>query len=63
MAERLLLTEDLSIASISEIIGMNSMGHFYKVFRRFNQCAPKEFRDKMLERGALNSEASQGRRE
>ncbi|CAG7643995.1 HTH-type transcriptional activator RhaR [Paenibacillus solanacearum] len=51
MAERLLLTQDLSIEEIGEKIGMTNMGHFYKIFRKFNQCSPKEFREKQLRWG------------
>jgi len=51
MAERLLLTQDLSIEEIGERIGMTNMGHFYKIFRKFNQCSPKEFREKQLRWG------------
>ncbi|CAG7633472.1 hypothetical protein PAECIP111802_01951 [Paenibacillus allorhizosphaerae] len=47
MAERLLLTEDLSIEQVGEQIGMNNMGHFYKTFKRYNSCSPKQFRSKM----------------
>lgn len=51
MAERILLTQDLSIEEIGERIGMTNMGHFYKIFRKFNHCSPKEFREKMLQWG------------
>ncbi|CAG7637676.1 HTH-type transcriptional activator RhaR [Paenibacillus solanacearum] len=47
MAERLLLTEDLSIEQVGERIGMLNMGHFYKTFKKYNGCSPKEFRKKM----------------
>lgn len=47
MAERLLLTEDLSIEQVGEKIGMLNMGHFYKTFKKYNGCSPKEFRNKM----------------
>ncbi|CAG7643842.1 helix-turn-helix domain-containing protein [Paenibacillus allorhizosphaerae] len=51
MAERILLTEDISNEQVAELIGMENMGHFYKIFRRFNQCSPNEFRKKMMEWG------------
>ncbi|TBL80563.1 helix-turn-helix domain-containing protein [Paenibacillus thalictri] len=47
LAERILLTEDVSIEQIGDMIGMESVGHFYKTFRKYNQCSPKEFRKKM----------------
>jgi AraC-like DNA-binding protein len=51
LAERLLLTRDVSIARVGEEIGMPNMAHFYKVFRKFNHCSPKEYREKMREWG------------
>ncbi|MDF2926656.1 MAG: transcriptional regulator-like protein [Paenibacillaceae bacterium] len=47
-AERLLLTKDMSIAQIGEEVGMANMAHFYKMFRKFKDCSPNEFRKKML---------------
>lgn len=36
-AERLLLTEDLSIAQIAEQVGLPNLSHFYKLFKRLHQ--------------------------
>lgn len=47
-AERLLLTKDISVAQIGEEVGMSNMAHFYKMFRKFKDCSPNEFRKKML---------------
>ncbi|RUS43856.1 AraC family transcriptional regulator [Cohnella sp. AR92] len=47
-AEQLLLTRDLSISEVGDLTGMPNMAHFYKMFKRFNQCSPKEFQKKML---------------
>lgn len=47
-AEMLLLTRDLSVSEVGDQIGMNNMAHFYKMFKRFNNCSPKEFQRKML---------------
>lgn len=47
-AEQLLLTRDLSIGEVGDQIGMANMAHFYKMFKRFNGCSPKEFQRKML---------------
>jgi AraC-like DNA-binding protein len=51
MAERILLTQDVSIEEIGDKIGIANLGHFYKLFRKYNQCSPKEFREKFLQRG------------
>ena len=47
-AEKILLTKDISIAQVGESIGMPNMAHFYKTFRKYNDCSPNEFRKKML---------------
>lgn len=46
-AERILLTQDHSVSYVGEQIGMPNMAHFYKIFRKFNQCSPNEYRKKM----------------
>ncbi|GIP15472.1 AraC family transcriptional regulator [Paenibacillus montaniterrae] len=48
-AERLLLTKDLSITEIGEKIGMPNMAHFYKMFKKYNDCSPKQYQKKMLQ--------------
>ncbi len=47
-AERILLTKDLSISEVGERIGMPNMAHFYKMFKKHNECSPKQFQRKML---------------
>ncbi|CAM4327066.1 helix-turn-helix transcriptional regulator [Paenibacillus tarimensis] len=47
-AERILLTEDRSISEIGEKIGIPNMAHFYKMFKKYNDCSPKEYQKKML---------------
>jgi YesN/AraC family two-component response regulator len=47
-AERILLTKKMTIASVGECIGMPNMAHFYKVFKKYNQCSPHEYRRKMM---------------
>jgi AraC-like DNA-binding protein len=47
-AERILLTKDLSISEVGEQIGMPNMAHFYKMFKKYNDCSPKQFQRKML---------------
>ncbi|MDQ1910561.1 AraC family transcriptional regulator [Paenibacillus sp. GD4] len=46
-AERLLLTRDLSIMEVGCEAGIPNMAQFYKMFKRFNQCSPKEFKQRM----------------
>lgn len=48
-AERILLTKDLSISEVGERIGMPNMAHFYKMFKKYNDCSPKQFQRKMLD--------------
>ncbi|MEX2415955.1 MAG: AraC family transcriptional regulator [Paenibacillaceae bacterium] len=43
-AEQMLLTEDRSIAEVAELVGISNLGHFYDMFRRFNNCSPKQFK-------------------
>jgi AraC-like DNA-binding protein len=52
-AEMLLLTRDLSVSEVGDQIGMANMAHFYKMFKRFNGCSPKEFQRKMLAWGRV----------
>ncbi|CAI6087456.1 helix-turn-helix domain-containing protein [Cohnella sp. JJ-181] len=49
-AERLLLTRDLSIAEAALEAGVPSIAQFYKLFKRFNRCSPKEFVSRMSSR-------------
>lgn len=55
-AERMLLTKDLSIAQIGSAVGMQNMAHFYKIFKKHNQCSPNEYRKKMLEFRSIATE-------
>lgn len=50
-AERILLTKDLSVTQVADAIGMPNMAHFYKVFKKYNQCSPHEFRRKRIDWG------------
>ena len=49
-AERILLTEDRSMAEVGEMIGIPNMAHFYKMFRKYNDCSPKAYQKRMLSR-------------
>ncbi|MNH86819.1 Transcriptional activator NphR [compost metagenome] len=53
-AEKILLTQDISVAQVGEAIGMPNMAHFYKTFKKFNHCSPHEFRKKMLTLGDVS---------
>jgi AraC-like DNA-binding protein/mannose-6-phosphate isomerase-like protein (cupin superfamily) len=46
-AERLLLTQALSIIEVGEAVGIPNMAQFYKLFKRHNRCSPKEFKMRM----------------
>lgn len=54
-AERLLLTRDLSIMEISYEVGILNLAQFYKLFKRHNQCSPKEFKQKMRDGANLGT--------
>lgn len=51
LAERILLTKDVSVEQTAHMIGMDNLGHFYHLFKRYNQCPPGEFRRKMMDWG------------
>lgn len=42
----LLVNSNLTVAAISEMIGMNSENHFYTFFKKFNGLTPTQFRKK-----------------
>lgn len=48
-AEQMLLTSGSSIAEIAESAGISNLGHFYDMFRRYNGCSPKQFKDRLRE--------------
>ncbi|WP_158602326.1 AraC family transcriptional regulator [Cohnella endophytica] len=48
-AEQLLLTSDVSIADVADAVGISNIGHFYDMFRRYNECSPKQFKDRLRE--------------
>ncbi|RED64862.1 AraC family transcriptional regulator [Cohnella lupini] len=48
-AEQQLLTNDVSIAEVAESVGISNLGHFYDMFRRYNDCSPKQFKDRLRE--------------
>ncbi|UVI31057.1 AraC family transcriptional regulator [Paenibacillus spongiae] len=46
-AELLLLTENWNVAQVAGGVGIVNMAHFYKLFKRYNGCTPKEFIGKL----------------
>ncbi|MCS7461236.1 AraC family transcriptional regulator [Paenibacillus doosanensis] len=56
-AERLLLTRDISIMEVGEAVGIPNMAQFYKLFKRHNECSPKEFKQRMRGDGAIEQTA------
>ncbi|MDB4868691.1 MAG: AraC family transcriptional regulator [Cohnella sp.] len=48
-AEQMLLTSNDSIAEVAESVGISNIGHFYDMFRRYNDCSPKQFKDRLRE--------------
>ncbi|WP_426449754.1 helix-turn-helix domain-containing protein [Paenibacillus sp. S-38] len=56
-AERLLLTRDLSIMEVGFEVGIPNMAQFYKLFKRHNQCSPKEFRQRMRSQAGPGGDA------
>ncbi|KRF07255.1 AraC family transcriptional regulator [Paenibacillus sp. Soil766] len=59
-AERLLLTGDLSIMEISYEAGIQNMAQFYKLFKRYNQCSPKEFKQRLRDHTDVHDEQPVG---
>ncbi|MBT2291804.1 hypothetical protein J7E73_22270, partial [Paenibacillus albidus] len=47
-AELILLTRDVSVLETASLVGMPNMASFYKIFYKYIQCSPKEFRKKLL---------------
>ncbi|MEK8130912.1 AraC family transcriptional regulator [Paenibacillus filicis] len=60
-AERLLLTQSISIAEVGESVGIPNMAQFYKLFKRHNDCSPKVFRQRMQGSQALHAGATSPR--
>lgn len=45
-AEQFLLTGSQTVDDIARIVGIDNMAHFYKLFKLYNNCTPKQFLDK-----------------
>ncbi|HIW32578.1 MAG TPA: AraC family transcriptional regulator [Candidatus Paenibacillus intestinavium] len=50
--QQLLTNNDASIAEVAESVGINNVGHFYELFRRYNDCSPKQFKDRLKNVGS-----------
>lgn len=51
--QRLLTGEEESIAEVAESVGFSNLGHFYETFRRWNDCSPKQFKDRLRTTGEI----------
>ncbi len=49
-AERILLTQNVTVMEAALAVGMPNMANFYKAFREYNNCSPKDFRNMALNR-------------
>jgi len=45
--QQLLTNDDASIAEVAESVGITNLGHFYELFRRYNNCSPKQFKERL----------------
>jgi AraC-like DNA-binding protein len=50
-AEQLLITSEQSVIEIASAVGIENMAHFYEMFKRFNGCTPKQYKQKLHEKG------------
>lgn len=57
-SELLLLTTELSIMDVSFEVGISNMAQFYKLFKRHNQCSPREFKQRMRSESKVTLEAA-----
>lgn len=51
MAERLLATEAASAHEVAHRVGLENIAHFYRLFRRYTGCTPKQYAEQMKRRG------------
>lgn len=58
-SELLLLTSELSIMDVGYEVGISNMAQFYKLFRRHNQCSPREFKLRMRSESKVTMESTQ----
>lgn len=58
-SELLLLTSELSIMDVGYEVGISNMAQFYKLFKRHNQCSPREFKLRMRSESKVTMESTQ----
>lgn len=58
-SELLLLTSELSIMDVSYEVGITNMAQFYKLFKRQNQCSPREYKLRMRSESRVAMEGMQ----
>lgn len=58
-SELLLLTSELSIMEVSFEVGISNMAQFYKLFKRHNQCSPREYKLRMRSESKVTLGAAQ----
>lgn len=46
-AKRMLVMGNMNITDIAVEAGLENMAHFYELFKRFNGCTPKQFKENM----------------
>ncbi|MDQ6420655.1 AraC family transcriptional regulator [Paenibacillus sp. LHD-117] len=46
-AKRLLAISDRQISDIAEAVGYENMAHFYGLFKRYSDCTPKQFKERL----------------
>lgn len=46
-AKRMLVMDNMNITDIAVEAGLENMAHFYELFKRFNGCTPKQFKENM----------------
>ncbi|MDQ8737203.1 AraC family transcriptional regulator [Paenibacillus sp. LHD-38] len=56
-SELLLLTSELSIMDVGYEVGISNMAQFYKLFKRHNQCSPREFKVRMRDESRASMSA------
>lgn len=44
----LLVTENRQTQEVAETVGIQNMTHFYELFKRYNNCTPKQYLERML---------------
>lgn len=56
-SEKLLFLTDMTVAEISEECGFSATRYYYKAFKQWYKCTPKQFRDFFLKKGNEEKEA------